>query len=662
MPLAPDAEAGGRSATRWCLVCFIALCGATLSSAAVEAQQIAEVGPGEVVRLVVPVPSNGIQPIALHIEPAHGVTVHASEAHFDDSGEIALILTVPSTTGPGWFSAVTLILEYPQGDPFAMPGYVWVLTADAAAALDEEAAPPGEAPREVLPTREVVRAVITPQPAGKPEASPPPSNTLGGVVYIGATELDTAGRAETDFGMGIDLRGRIKGSTQVDALYIRGWNPGVSPVFRYGNHQSRGHFRVRAPGFTFEAGELRPETPLAGVKAPVDGASFQKTRGQIIGSLAAGVPKYFAGGWGGHLVQGEIRFAFRHGDVGLFASQLARPVLASTIVANPLPPEEDSELVVEDLERVGALLSRENRARAGGIETRLRFRGHHIVARGGWLELVNPSNDRLSGAAATGSYSFATKRASFSSQFRRLPGSLTGVSLSGDLVTAAGKVKVIPSLAIIARSYWTASALAGRSSLTRGKGGALGLEYSRHLTRLYVEGNYRESHFVSTAITRNITAGVRMPLWAAAGVEGAIEIGEVNDGRRRRRIAGYRAAAYLEGERASLMVSGRYRDYAVSSPRLSLDVSGSLSWRGATIEGGSGISRAGIFGDVTNAWTTLEFPVPGDLTILIGADYDRWSFDDSPYFFFTGDDELAGPWRFTFNVRRKLSVPLPFLK
>src|SRR5688500_18106482 len=102
MRLALDAEAGGRSATRWWGVCFLALCGAALSGAAVEAQPIAEVGLGEVVRLVVPVPGSGSDPIALHIEPAHGVTIHASHAHFDDPGEIVLIATVPSTTGPGW--------------------------------------------------------------------------------------------------------------------------------------------------------------------------------------------------------------------------------------------------------------------------------------------------------------------------------------------------------------------------------------------------------------------------------------------------------------------------------------------------------------------------------------------------------------------------------
>lgn len=42
------------------------------------------------------------------------------------------------------------------------------------------------------------------------------------------------------------------------------------------------------------------------------------------------------------------------------------------------------------------------------------------------------------------------------------------------------------------------------------------------------------------------------------------------------------------------------------------------------------ISRTGIFGDVFNAWSTVEFPIPGHLAILLGVDYDRWSLEESP--------------------------------
>jgi hypothetical protein len=307
---------------------------------------------------------------------------------------------------------------------------------------------------------------------------------------------------------------------------------------------------------------------------------------------------------------------------------------------------------------VGTLLSRENRAAAAGIETRLRFGSHQIFARGGWVDLVNSTNHRIRGAAATGSYSFTTTRASFNSQFRSMPGTLPGVSLSGDLLTAAGKFKLVPSVAIVGRTYWTESSLTGRSSPTRARGVTTGLEYSIDGRRFHVEGNYRESHFLSTAITRNIAAGVRWPIGPGGGLDGAVEYGAANDGRRRRRIAGYRGSVYLEGEAASLMVGGNYRDYGVSRPRFSLDVSGSVLWRGATIEGGTGVSRAGIFGDVANVWTTLEFPVPGNLTIMLGADYDRWSLEDSPYLIFMTADEVAPPWRFTFNIRRNLSLSL----
>jgi hypothetical protein len=142
------------------------------------------------------------------------------------------------------------------------------------------------------------------------------------------------------------------------------------------------------------------------------------------------------------------------------------------------------------------------------------------------------------------------------------------------------------------------------------------------------------------------------------GFDAALELGEAAAGGRRRRIAIYRGSFYVEGEHGGLMFIGSYRDYGIANPRVSLDLSGSFEWRGAMLEAGTGISRTGIFGDVFNAWTTVEVPLPGGLAVVLGADYDRWSFEESPYLIFLMDDSTP-PWRFTFNVKKQLAIPLP---
>ena len=112
-----------------------------------------------------------------------------------------------------------------------------------------------------------------------------------------------------------------------------------------------------------------------------------------------------------------------------------------------------------------------------------------------------------------------------------------------------------------------------------------------------------------------------------------------------------------------MRLTSSYRDYGLSRPRLSLDGSGSISWRKATFEGGAGAARAGIFGDLVNVWISAEFPLPGALTMMVGADYNRWNPDASPYLsFMVDEDHETAPWQFTFSVRRPIVVRLPFVR
>jgi hypothetical protein len=650
----------------------VALC----AIAAGATGQPPQVAPGQSVKLVVSVPNGGAaSPAPVDIKPAPGVTItDVSAVAFDRFDEITFTARLAPDVAPGWLAVATVTPTVPGGVwssvrcfarvqrqshlppvaplPLPVPAPVQELprepAASAVASLPaaQVTVPAGGAERAGVPARPTLSAV-----------APTAPNTLAGIVHAGATDLTTRGNADTETGYGIDLSGRFGSSTEVNAVYQHGWNPGLSPVMRYGLHRSRGHLRIRSPSWAFEAGEIRPSSTFAGIVAPADGALFHKTRGTVIGSIAAGRPKFYAGGWGGHLVQGSIGLGFEHGSVALHLSDIARPVGPSRVAAGATP-DENSELVVEDLQRVGALLSRENRIRSGGIEARVSAGGHAVAGRAGWLDLINPEGRQTNGPVFGGSYSFKSDRATVFSTFRSGPPSLPGTALAGNAVTVGGKLALAGPFAFVARAYRSESRLIGRSSATRASGVMSGVEFSRNDTRLYLHGSYRESHYLFPTITRSVTAGVRVPM-GVFGVDVALQRGEAEDRLGRRDIASYRGSFYVEGERASLSLSGSYMDYGLSAPRLFLDLSGSVLWRGVTLEAGTGIARAGIFGDVFNGWMTLEVPVPGDLTVLLGADYDRWSFSESPYLIFLMDENPAPPWRFTFNVRKKLAIRLP---
>ena len=676
--------------------CLLLLGCSTIYAASAQTLQGPEVVPGSTVRLVVAVPNTTpTRPAPVEIRPADGVTIRdISTTVLPRIDEVRFTANIPPHAAPGTFAIATLV-STPRGGPsILIHCYVRVRAQESSEAETTSTSQLPRAELTTVPQRPDAPASLPPIPSltaatpalpdvqqlpapllppveqgfsNGPAAVVPPAgreseNTLQGLMYAGATELAPDNRSEADVGFGIDLSGRVGsgGSTQVNAVYVYGWNPGLSPVLRYGLHRSRGHLRVRAPAWSFEGGEIRPENPFAGGVTRADGASLQKTNGLLIGSITAGRPKYFAGGWGGHLVQASVGVGFNAGSVSLIASDAARPVQTSRVRANPAP-REDSEQIVEDLARVGELLSGEDRLRSGGVETRLKFGGHNIMARAGWLDLVGLEGERASGPVIAGTYTFAGRHGSFNGQVRNGPPSVPGTALMGDLVTLGGKVTVVGPFALIGRAYRREFSLLGRDSPTRSSGAVAGIEYSKGQARFHLHGNYRELRSLHATVTRSISAGLRLPI-GVFGIDTAAEYGEADDRLRRRSIASYRGSLYVEVEKASIMLSGSYRDYGVSSPRVSLDLSGSVEWRGATFEGGTGVSRAGIFGDVFNAWTTLDFPLPGNLSILLGADYDRWSFADSPYLIFLMDDDSTPPLRFTVNVRRKLSVPIPVRK
>jgi len=487
-----------------------------------------------------------------------------------------------------------------------------------------------------------------------------PAGRLPGTVYVGFTELGASGKSKPETGLGFDVKGKATSDTHVRASFVRGWNPGVTAAYRYGMHAMRGELEVRNPRWILAAGELMADTDLAGVRTVADGVSFHRTAGRIIGSAVFGKPKYYAGGWAGHLAQGSVGVSFPGGSVMLVGADLSRPTARSSVVVSVPDASADSETVQDDLETLGRLFSREDRLRAGGIEGRLRRGAHFFTVRAGRIELVAPSGERSIGSVGDVGYSFTTRRGAITSRVRRGPPSLPGTQMSGDSATLSGRLNVIGPVTMTARGFANESIMFGRRQPTHARGASGGIEYSRNGANLQLDANYRESELVAMRVSRSVTARLQWPIGPLV-VDANGEHGRASDRGRSERIGAYRMALLYEVEPATLAVSGSYQDYGVLPPRFSTEAGLSVEWRRAVVEGGAGVSRGQLFGDEIHAWASAEVRLPKEFTMLFGIDYDRWMFERSPFLTFVPDpDDIAEPWRLTFNLQKAFWINLPF--
>ena len=491
--------------------------------------------------------------------------------------------------------------------------------------------------------------------------SSPRDGQLAGAVHVGGTDLDAQGSVDAEFGAGIELKGRVRGNTLVDVSFLRGWNPGASPVIRYGTHRSRGHVGIRTPRVALEAGEIRPTSMFSAIPVVADGVALDKGRGRFIGGIAVGRPKYFGGGWGGHLIQAKAGVGFSTGEVSVVATDFSRP-LTSRSVRVTTNVAEDSELGVEESARAGVLLSREDRVRGIGLDSRWTRGPHRLTVGAGWLQASGISEQRGEGVTAHGTYAFSGRRASLHAQVRESPPAVAGMASLGDSASVGGKYKVMPRVGVTANGFWSDVSLVGQRQSAAAQGLATGVEFASGKTRLRAEGHYRELQFLTNTRTRSMSAQLR----SAAGlfsVDGALEYGQSDDGRRDRRIANYRGRVSAEGDRFSVMVSGQYRDSGLSRPRSSIDLSGTLDWRDVSVEAGGGIAHSGLFGDLATFWSTVELPGLAGARLLLGVDYNRWSFASSPYLRLAPDVDNGVPqWRFTISASRSLALRLPVAK
>jgi hypothetical protein len=344
----------------------------------------------------------------------------------------------------------------------------------------------------------------------------------------------------------------------------------------------------------------------------------------------------------------------------LVGADLSRPTARSSVVVSIPESSPESEILHEDLERLGQLFSREDRLRAGGIEGRLRKGRHLLTARAGRVELVAPGGERSRGAVGDVSYSFTSRRGAITGRVRRGPPSLPGTHMSGDSATASGRFNVTGPVTMTTRGFVNESVMFGRRQPTRAHGLSSGIEYAKNGAHFQLDGNYRESQHVTTRTSRSLTARGRWPVGPVL-VDANGEYGSAIDRGVRDRIAAFRMAILYEVEPATFAVSGSYQDYGMLPPRFSADAGGSLEWGRAMLEAGAGVSKGQLFGDEIHAWTSAEIRLPKEFTMMLGVDYDRWVFERSAFLTFVPDSgDLAEPWRLTFNLQKAFWVGLPF--
>ena len=479
---------------------------------------------------------------------------------------------------------------------------------------------------------------------------------LPSVIYAGAMDVDPSGRVPADLGFGIDLHEQLGSETVLKGFYLRGANPGIVRAFRYGLHRSRFHAAIEHGSWTLAAGEMRSDRRLFGAPVVGDGARVARHDGLVVGSLTVARPKHFSGGGGGHWLEGSVGLKRGGITVQSFVSDVAlvRPRLSS--VGSLELPEDDSEPTLEDLAELALLLPRENRVRMGGLDSQMRVGRHTLAARAALVEQTNDAEARHRGTAFEGSYSFAHPRASLTASIRRLPRILPGIQLPGSASTFGAKVRVTKALRTIARAYGAESLAFGRAQSTRMLGGSAGVEYGRGAARLEVLGNFRDARTFALRRSRTVSSAFRLPVGRVTA-DGRLEVGQADVNQRTHRVALYRTGIHVDLDPAAVMVGASYQDYGVQPPRTRLDVSVSTTWRGVMAEFGVGAGKSPLFGDDFMAWTSVDVPMPGSLTLNVGVDYERWLYATSRYVTFVPDArDLASPWRLTVSLSKRMAI------
>lgn len=474
---------------------------------------------------------------------------------------------------------------------------------------------------------------------------------LAMTTMVGVWRLDPSGSEQAQVGGDLKLSGQLGTRTNIALTYSQGPQESVSN-YRYYQpekylsgsilHQS---WTVRFGGRVTSTGNV-----ITGPSVTGDGIAVQRLKTRVLAEIVFAQPTNFSGEGAGHLWRGSLGLKTARGTFGIAVSDFSRPSGYST-----LPPVADPTLDpdnLEDIERERALSSGRTSTRVLGVglEANLKLaRTHRLRLRGGTVRLES-EQDKMTAPAFEAQYSFSGRSATLNARLRETPPSVQGVYLPGGERSADGTLRLIGELRVVGRAYWYENVTLGQSYRAGTEGGSLGLRYTGRGWRVEVNGNLRDAYSSTLSHRRTGLLSFGMPL-GPISVNASTEIGEEKIPKGVHLYRSYRGDLRWSGEPGFVSFTvGSYASGGIR-PRLRADLLTSLVYGGFELAGGAWATRGWTGGGAPGVWTNIGLPVTSKLTLFLGLEH---------------GPQLLAPngsrWRFSVGLRKKLLVPLPFLR
>jgi hypothetical protein len=231
-----------------------------------------------------------------------------------------------------------------------------------------------------------------------------------------------------------------------------------------------------------------------------------------------------------------------------------------------------------------------------------------------------------------------------------MPESLQGIHLPGNDVSVDGSLKVIGEWRLAGRAYRSSNHTLGNSFHSESEGASLGVRYFSQRWRLDVRGSHREWSYgdqPNVARTLNVSAGAPVgPLNFSAFAA----VGEQRQDTTRRPTASYRGDLRWNGRLGTASWAASYFERPNMPPRLRTDLLGSLKLGDWELAGGAWATRGWMAGGEPGVWTQIGIPVTYDLLLSVGIEHAPPTWGQPPQ------------WLGTVGVRKKVAVPVPFLR
>jgi hypothetical protein len=475
---------------------------------------------------------------------------------------------------------------------------------------------------------------------------------LAMTTMVGVARLDPSGSEQAHMGSNVDLSGQVGARTNIALTYRQGSQESVSN-YRYYQPEKylSGSILHHAWNVQFGGRVISTGNVITGPSVTGDGITVQRLKGRVLMEIALARPTIFSGDGAGHLWRGSLGLKTARGTIGVVVSDFSRPTGYST-----LPPIADPTLdpdSLEDIERERALSSgrTSTRVQGVGLEANLQLaRTHRLRLRGGTVRLESAEQDKMTAPAFEAQYSFSGPSATLNARVRETPPSVQGIYLPGDERSADGTLRLIGELRAVGRAYWYENVTLGQSYRAGTEGRSLGLRYTRRRWRLEANGNLRDAYSSTQSHRRTGLLSFGMPL-GPISVNASTELGEEKIPRGVYPYRSYRGDLRWSGEPG--FVSFTFGSYASGGirPRQQADLLTSLVYGAFEVAGGAWITQGWTGGGAPGVWTNIGLPVTSGFTLFLGIEH--------------GPQLLApngSPWRFSVAMRRKLVVPLPFLR